>query len=381
LAADGTPAGETVLLGPLAWPLGLVFLTAFLACCFSMAPEFSWHELRSQLLEFALVYLAAVNLLGHPAWRRRVVWALFVAGVASAFMGVAGYYGGFSGYFQGSGAKAGRALGSLVSYTRSAMYFILWVPAMAALLLHGGGRPAKGGVRKGWLRIVLAAGIALAWWFLLLSSTRGAIGVTAVACVGLAAARHWKGAAVATVLLLATALVLPTSRARLAASIRDVSDLDQLLSKRLDLWKTGGRVVRDHPWVGIGYGSDIFQEDAVKAVYPLVNYKDQPDTHMFYLQAACEGGVPHLLALLLFFGAFLVLGGRALRRTWAAGPGLDRAILLGTLTGVAAMLVYGLVGHFHETRVALVMWYLVGLGCAAAFSAPGVKDQEEGVNG
>jgi O-antigen ligase len=360
-----------------------VFLTAFLACCFSMAPGFSWHELRSQLLESALVYLAAVNLLGHPAWRRRVVWALFLAGVASAFVGVGGYYGGFSGYFQGSGAKVGRALGSLVSYTRSAMYFILWVPAMLALLLHGGVRPATGGVGKRWLQAaaIAAGGIALAWWFLLLTSTRGAIGVTAVACVVLGATRHWKGAAAATILLLATALALPTFRARLAASIRDVSDLDQLLSKRLELWKTGGRVVRDHPWVGIGYGSDIFQEDAVKAVYPLVNYKDQPDTHMFYLQAACEGGVPHLLALLLFFGAFLALGGRALRRTWVAGPGLDRAVLLGTLTGVAAMLVYGLVGHFHETRVALMTWYFVGLGCAAAFSAPGVTDQEEGVNG
>jgi O-antigen ligase len=349
-------SARSIILGPLAWPIGLVVVTAVVSVFFSLARDSSLHELRGQLFKFVLVYVAVLNIARDGKdWRRRAYWSIFVAGVAAAAYGIVAYY-------TNAGVDVGRALGPAKSYTRSAMYFILWTPLALAGLFYGG-------ISTWRVRALIVAGIVPAWWFVVLTQTRGAMAVILLSIVTLAGLKRWKWTALLLVICLLVAIGVPSFRGRCLTTVRDLSHPNALLSERLTLWKIAARVISDHPLVGIGYGSEIFQQETVRKKYPMYNYKYQPHAHNFYLQTACEAGVLHLAGLLAFFLGFLAIAGRGLRNWPADAAGTDRAIVIGAFTGVAAMAVYGMVGHFHERRVAMMMWYLIALGCAAIFEA------------
>jgi len=349
-------AGVRIRGGVLIWPIALAVATAAVSVVFSMARDASAAEFRKQILSFVMAYLAALNLMTDERWRRRAFWAFFLGGLAAAGFGIVAYY-------TETAVDAGRALGPAQSYTRSAMYFILWTPLMLAGLLEGA--PANR-----WPRALVLIGIAMGWWLVVLTQTRGAMAVILLSTLALAAHRHWRWGAGLLIVSLLLAASVPSFRGRCLTTVRNLSDPNALLSDRLKLWRMAREVIAEHPLAGIGYGSEIFQQKAVRARYPMFNYKYQPHAHSFYLQAPCESGVLHLAGLLAFFAGFLVLAARGLGASGGRRPaGIDRAIVVGVFAGVASMLVYGVVGHFHERRVAMMMWYLIGLACAALTSA------------
>ena len=50
----------------------------------SLAPAFSFHEVRTQLVSFILIYLIVTVAMDDERWRRRAFWALYAAGAAAA---------------------------------------------------------------------------------------------------------------------------------------------------------------------------------------------------------------------------------------------------------------------------------------------------------
>jgi len=240
------------------------------------------------------------------------------------------------------------------------------MPLMAAVFLFGG--------QSHVIRISVFGGLVLGWWFCILTQTRGAIAVIFLSVMGLAALRHWRWTALFAAVCLMVALSLPMFNDRIVTTLEDLSHPNALLSDRLPLWKTAAIVIRENPLRGIGYGSEIYQQTLVRETYPMFNYKFQPHAHNFYLQAASESGLLHLVGLLwLFLLTLLTIGGRLMRG--GAPTGLNRALLLGVFAGLAAMLVYGMVGHFHETRIAMSLWYLIALALGAAY-----EDRSKGVS-
>lgn len=85
---------------------------------------------------------------------------------------------------------------------------------------------------------------------------------------------------------------------------------DPALAIRLEMWGAGLRMVREHPWVGVGPGNIplVYAQYLPPGTTPMVGYHDH--LHDNFLQLAAERGLPCLIAWLWFM---LALGGQILR--------------------------------------------------------------------
>jgi O-antigen ligase len=85
---------------------------------------------------------------------------------------------------------------------------------------------------------------------------------------------------------------------------------DPALAIRLEMWSVGLRMVRKHPWAGVGAGNIplVYAEYLPPGVTPLYGYHDH--LHDNFLQLAAERGLPCLIAWLWFM---LALGWHILR--------------------------------------------------------------------
>jgi O-antigen ligase len=85
---------------------------------------------------------------------------------------------------------------------------------------------------------------------------------------------------------------------------------DPALAIRLEMWHTGLRMVREHPWVGVGPDSIplVYMKYLPPGTIPILGYHDH--LHDNALQMAAERGLPCLIAWLWFM---LALGWHILR--------------------------------------------------------------------
>ena len=131
------------------------------------------------------------------------------------------------------------------------------------------------------------------------------------------------------------------------------------------IWSTTLPLLKDHILLGSGANTFVFE-------YPQSNYKDMyyfvgtnqivTRPHNMYLQTAVESGVVALLALLVFYGWYLV---QSLRLCWKSDfSGLAERLSFACFLAVTAYIVCGLTNDSMIT-VAPVFWGILGAGIAA----------------
>jgi O-antigen ligase len=129
---------------------------------------------------------------------------------------------------------------------------------------------------------------------------------------------------------------------------------------RVIMWRTGARMIQDHPWFGVGPErvGPTFMEylppDVPKEL-PQAYYAHLHNTFMHY---AAERGLPIVLALLWLFGKVLWDMGRALRRT-PPGPGDERFLLHGTIAATIALLIVSMTNVSMGDTEVLGAWLAV----------------------
>jgi O-antigen ligase len=166
-----------------------------------------------------------------------------------------------------------------------------------------------------WLGAVCAILIAVALW---LTNGRGAILASIVAVGGVFAlnkplwwADRRRLLGIATAVVAAILLVFLLNR---TDALKE--EASGTMQKRLDYWTATVRMIRDHPWLGVGPGHfGRFYPRYMKETA----FQKIKDPHNFVLEMWTTCGIFALLALLIAIGGFFWMT----RRSWLETPGAD----------------------------------------------------------
>lgn len=346
---------------PAAAVLGLSLASAFQ----SMAPAYSLKAFALQALPFQGVFAGVLLwLAARPKHRRAYAWGCVASAAVVAAWTIGGYLLGFSvkEAADSAGSTYRRALGPYGSWARTSQYAVLMAPIVSAWALVLWKERQRGAA------LAVAFVAAALSGAMVLTQVRSAWPAWLVAMMVLLAQVRWRVAIAVCVVGACLGSLHPGVRTRLAAIPRDLSSPDTLASGRLSLWKTGLQAVREHPFLGVGYGPNIFLEDAVRAVYPLKNPSDpqrrQPDVHNVYLQQVAETGTLGAAALAFYLGVLGLAWWRG-RQAPVATPedAADRLLALGAGAGLLGLLVVGVGFNFYEERNAFLFWMVAALAC------------------
>ena len=207
--------------------------------------------------------------------------------------------------------------GTMGHYMTYSGLLLLTIALAAARVLFDRRRRLWSGLVMPALLVALAVTLTRSYWV-------GAGAAVAVLCL----LKDMRLVAVVPVL---AALVLALAPPQITSRIHSTFDLqDETIRDRFAMARAGMRIVRDHPWTGVG-------PDMVREVYPRYRdagavQDDNPHLHNVPLQIAAERGLPALA----IWCAFVVAAVRHLFRQ--LGDDEVRPLAAAGLAAVAGML-------------------------------------------
>jgi putative inorganic carbon (HCO3(-)) transporter len=133
---------------------------------------------------------------------------------------------------------------------------------------------------------------------------------------------------------------------------------------RLLMWRDGLRIIREHPWFGVGMNTvrDAWWQ------FDLAAYKKyglRLHFHSTIIQIGVEMGIPALLSWILLMGCYCYLLVRLATRARDAGDRFVYGLSLGIVGATVGFLAGSLVQYdFGDSLVVLLFWFLAGLALA-----------------
>lgn len=127
---------------------------------------------------------------------------------------------------------------------------------------------------------------------------------------------------------------------------------------RQQVWRAALSMLGDFSFTGAGMG--LFN-DVASLLYAFHEI-ECPGAHNLYLQVGVDLGIPGLIAYLAASMLTLWMAGAAIRAFTRTGDHALRALAVGALAGMAALMIHGLVDlTMWGTRAAFFPWLIVGL--------------------
>lgn len=329
----------------------LLFGTIVLATVFATAPAASLRELLN------LAVLAAFAILATDWFRedaRRIERAVALLAAVAGLAGVLALLetlGVLPAAFPRAGTSYNRAALGFGQPNGLGLFFAVCVP----LAFHVY-RDRRGGARLAGLAALAGTLLGLICtfsrgsWLAVLAGTL----ILIFARAGRTVLRVWLFTAVFAVLVdVGTGGILRDTVERTIG--------DWVIEQRLALQLAGILMFIDHPILGVGPGGYAENLDRYGAQIPqLFDYLPTP--HNAYVQMAAETGTLGLIAFVLFLGAGLVAGAKAVRAASPDRRGLRVALLWSFATMCAAGLVVWPFSHGTGQAVLVI--------AAAAFASP-----------
>jgi hypothetical protein len=217
--------------------------------------------------------------------------------------------------------------------------------------------------QTGW-KLLLAVAFAGITAALLATATRAAVGGLAlgsgVSLVLLLRSRKARVAAIAALIVMLIGATLWIQHSR---RLEWVDPGDAGTQFRVLMWQDGLRLVREHPWFGVGMETVRvhYREWNIRG---FIQYNVRSHFHSTFLQIAVERGIPALLAWLWFCVAYFVFLLRLIRRlqnrslfACSAAVGVMGAFLAFTFTSIF---------HYNlgEESLAMITFFYFGVAVA-----------------
>jgi O-antigen ligase len=235
-----------------------------------------------------------------------------------------------------------------------ALYLVPLIGVAAAMFLYD---------RAQYVRPASALFLAIALGAVFLSLSRGGYFALAVMALILAVVNRYRWYLLPAVVVVGAAMSrVPPIASRIAHEF-NLSDPNNTFVSRVNLWEATLRMLRDHPIFGGGlfgfarsiqaYRGGVYEENLI---YP----------HNIVLNMWTETGLLGLAAFLWL----LVQTFRVSWTGWTSGPQAWRAMQLGIVLAMVAIIVHGLVDvPYFKNDLALEFWTLLGLAWAGTRQA------------
>ena len=331
---------------------GVVLLLVLLGFGTSFLAEYrrvAFREWRVVVLESALLYGLIRSTPCDGAHLRRMMDVFWFAGVSVAAIGLIAYWG-FDVAIEAEGVRRAQAMYG--SPNNLALYMERILPLGLAVAFWGHARWRRWSYALGSLAVAAALFFTYSRgsWFL-------AVPAAFMALILLRGARlRWLLLGLLLIALLTLLPLIGTERLR---TLLDTERGTTFL--RLSLWRAAIQMLRDHPWWGIGLDNFLYYYgDYIQPGAEIDRWLSHPHNLVldFWLRLGI-GGVVLLMALL---GGFFRRAGRAYRSYYVEGD--MRAMLLGLIAGMVALIAHGLVDSSYFV-IELAHWFLFALGWAA----------------
>ena len=295
---------------PVKLPLALFCVFSVLPIFWAENPAAGWFAIRKLVL--FCVWLLAINLVVRAGHLRRLLQALFLIAAVTGVVAILQFV------FQYRDVRAHHPdqIYQFLTATRihgfmghwmnfSGQQMLVFIMLLAFLLLSTAGRPARpaqdeAGDRQvgvwpshaSWLWWTVLAIVAFS---ILLSFTRGVWLGCSIAMIYLVA--RWRPKclwALPVLLVLAYVAAPPLVRKRLYMAMHPTQEL--ALSIRLEMWRVALKMIRSHPWVGVGPNNieEVYDLYLPPGKAPEVGYHNH--FHNDFLQFGAERGLPCLAA-------------------------------------------------------------------------------------
>jgi O-antigen ligase len=215
------------------------------------------------------------------------------------------------------------------------------------------------------VRWVAAAVGALGTLCVVLSFSRGGYLALAAVVVGLALSYRRRWIVLGAGVVVAAGLMLVSSIRHRVLTELDFTNGSNTLVGRFHLWSVALQMLRDHPIFGAGLSGFA---TVIAPYWNPTNADRFTYPHNIVLNSWTETGVLGVVA----FAWILVVGFRSSWRGWRASSAAWRAVHLGVLLALIAVVVHGLVDvPYWKNDLSLELWALLSLTLAAT-ALPGI---------
>jgi O-antigen ligase len=357
-------------------PLLLLVALGALASARATHVREALRELRLVIVEPTLFFVVLISLSLSRRERWRIFDALVASGVMVAVVGLAMY---FSGAVITAEGGARRLLSVYGSPNNVGLFLGRIIPLLVAYVLWAGHPLKADAVSGGWARarcwlrdlwcdrrrMIYGCALLPITLALLLSLSRGAIllGLPAAALLmGWLAGRGWRKAIIALMIVGSLALIPLMATPRFSG----LFDLSQgTASFRVALWHSTWRLIRDHPWLGVGPDNFLY---AYRTRYVLptaweeFNLSHPHNVLLDYAARLGVGGVVGLIWMQVIFWRAVV----PLRKR---NNPVVKALAIGLAGSMAGFLAHGMVDAAYFIvdlafvamfSLALVVWLTTG---------------------
>ena len=350
--AGETPALPAISFPPIKLPLLLFCLTTLNSTLWAQNPAGGWVAVRKLVL--FLILLLSVNLVASARHLAALFRGVFLVSALAALVGTAQfviqyhslrhlpydrvyYYmtltriHGFMGHWMNFGGQQMLVFTALLAFLLLC-HGVTSSPPQREEGLGGGGcrnqhfanHPlAPSSSRRG---IIRSTAKGLYWLVLVLIATSLVLNFTRGVWLGCVVAAlyivaRWKPRTLWVIpVLIVVAYLAAPSMLRRRVSLAFHPTNDPALAIRLEMWGAGLKMVREHPWVGVGSIRQVYTQYLPPGSTPMAGYHDH--LHDNFLQLAAERGLPCLVAWLWFMLALgwsiLRIRGRLYSQRWIA---------------------------------------------------------------